>query len=298
MKVKHICLAVAVACTGTTTVHGQEAADGFAPEMKTGVSTKEMQMSESFMISAANPHAAKAGHDVLARGGNAIDAMVATQFMLGLVEPQSSGLGGGAFLVYYDASSGEITTFDGRETAPMAATPRLFQTEAGEKLKFWDAVVGGRSVGTPGTVRLMHETHKALGKLDWASLVQPAMELAEQGFEVSPRLNQLISNDVERLSVHPDTKSYFFDAEGAPHPVGHVLKNSAYAATLQSIAEQGADAFYTGPIAEGIVEKVRNASNPGVLSMADLENYVIKERDPVCVNYRSHDVCGGRFSAR
>ena len=273
-------------------VSAQDVADGFAPEIATGVSTSEMKRASKFMISAANPHAAQAGYDVLERGGNAIDAMVATQFMLGLVEPQSSGLGGGAFLVYYDAADGHLTTYDGRETAPMAARPTLFQDEAGEKLKFWDAVVGGRSVGTPGTVKLMYETHKAHGKLAWSSLLQAAIDLAESGFEVSDRLHQSIANDTERLSVHPDTKAYFFDAEGNPHPVGYVLKNQAYADTLKQIATGGANAFYVGPIALAIVDKVKNAANPGVLSFADLAHYQIHQRDPVCVSYREHNVCG------
>ena len=273
-------------------VSAQDVADGFAPEIATGVSTSEMKRASKFMISAANPHAAQAGYDVLERGGNAIDAMVATQFMLGLVEPQSSGLGGGAFLVYYDAADDHLTTYDGRETAPMAARPTLFQDEAGEKLKFWDAVVGGRSVGTPGTVKLMYETHKAHGKLAWSSLLQAAIDLAESGFEVSDRLHQSIANDTERLSVHPDTKAYFFDAEGNPHPVGYVLKNQAYADTLKQIATGGANAFYVGPIALAIVDKVKNAANPGVLSFADLAHYQIHQRDPVCVSYREHNVCG------
>ena len=273
-------------------VSAQDVADGYAPEIATGVSTKAMITADRFMITAANPHAAQAGHDVLARGGNAIDAMVATQFMLGLVEPQSSGLGGGAFLVYYDAEDDHVTTYDGRETAPMAAKPTLFQDEEGEKLKFWDAVVGGRSVGTPGTVKLMYETHKAHGKLPWPSLVQPAIDLAESGFAVSDRLHQSIANDTERLSVHPDTKAYFFDAEGKPHPVGYVLKNQAYAETLKKIAIGGANAFYVGPIALAIVDKVRNAANPGVLSFADLAHYKVVQRDPVCINYRDYLVCG------
>jgi len=292
MHLRKSTTALALLLTCCTWANAQEAADGFAPEIATGISDTQMVVAEKFMIAAANPHAAEAGHKVLEMGGNAIDAMVATQLMLGLVEPQSSGLGGGAFLVYYDASSDAITTYDGRETAPMAATPRLFQNEQGEKLKWWDAVVGGRSVGTPGTVKLMYETHKRHGSLNWESLVQPAIDLAESGFAVSPRLNKLISNDTERLSIHPDTKAYFFDADGAPHPVGHVLKNQAYADTLKAIAAGGADAFYTGPIAQGIVDKVQNAGNPGVLALADLENYNIKERAPVCVSYREHDVCG------
>ena len=273
-------------------VSAQDVADGYAPEIATGVSTKAMITADRFMITAANPHAAQAGHDVLARGGNAIDAMVATQFILGLVEPQSSGLGGGAFLVYYDAEDDHVTTYDGRETAPMAAKPTLFQDEEGEKLKFWDAVVGGRSVGTPGTVKLMYETHKAHGKLPWPSLVQPAIDLAESGFAVSDRLHQSIANDTERLSVHPDTKAYFFDAEGKPHPVGYVLKNQAYAETLKKIAIGGANAFYVGPIALAIVDKVRNAANPGVLSFTDLAHYKVVQRDPVCINYRDYLVCG------
>lgn len=272
--------------------YAEQTTDGFAPEITTGVSDKVMQTTNEYMIAAANPIAAAAGRDVLARGGNAIDAMVTTQLVLGLVEPQSSGLGGGAFLVYYDAESKAMTTFDGRETAPMAATPRLFQTKDGEKLKFWDAVVGGLSVGTPGTVKLMFDTHQKLGRLDWASLVQPAIDLAEQGFEVSERLHQSIAADTERLSVHPDTKAYFFDESGNALPVGHVLKNQAYADTLKAISANGADAFYSGPIAEALVDKVNSAANPGVLALADLANYKIKEREPVCIEYRSYDVCG------
>lgn len=284
------CIALLLSPIGA--LSAQEAADGFAPEIATGISDSTMSVANDFMVAAANPLAAQAGFDVLERGGNAIDAMVATQLMLGLVEPQSSGLGGGAFLVYYNAADESLTTFDGRETAPMAATPRLFQDEAGEKLQFWDAVVGGLSVGTPGTVKLMFETHKAHGSLSWKSLVQPAIDLAESGFAVSERMHESISNDVERLSVHPDTKAYFFNADGAPLPVGHNLKNQAYADTLKQIAAGGADAFYTGPIAQDIVDKINNAANPGVMSMSDLENYTIKERDPVCVSYRAHDVCG------
>ena len=129
--------------------------------------------------------------------------------------------------MYYDAKADRVTTYDGRETAPMAATPTLFQNDQGEKLKFWDAVVGGRSVGTPGTVKLLSETHKVHGSLSWSTLIQPAIDLAENGFEVSERLNTLIINDIERLSVHPDTKAYFFGDNGSPHPVGHALKNQA-----------------------------------------------------------------------
>lgn len=285
-----IAFALTVCAAGVT--HAQEAADGFAPEIATGISSRTMQTAEKYMIAAANPYAANAGRDVLSQGGNAIDAMVTTQLVLGLVEPQSSGLGGGAFLVYYNAKEDQLTTFDGRETAPMAATPRLFQDDQGEKLEFWDAVVGGLSVGTPGTVKLMYETHKAHGELEWGALVQPAIDLAENGFEVSERLNKLITNDIERLSDNTDTKAYFLGEDGNAHAVGHVLKNQAYANTLKLMATGGADAFYKGPVAQAIVDKIQNAGNPGVLALADLANYDVKEREPVCVNYRAHDVCG------
>lgn len=294
IRMKHRILAAAILLSTipAALVQAQEVADGFAPEIATGISPRTLQSGSKFMVSAANPHAAKAGYDVLARGGNAIDAMVAIQLMLGLVEPQSSGLGGGAFMVYYDAASDQLTTFDGRETAPMASTPTHFQNDSGEKLAFWDAVVGGLSVGTPGTVKLIYETHKLHGKLKWSSLVQPAINLAERGFEVSERLNKMITNDQERLAVHPDTKAYFFGSNGNPHAVGHTLKNQAYADTLKQIAAGGADAFYSGPVAQAIVDKVQNASNPGLLTLTDLSNYDIKEREPVCVTYWAHQVCG------
>lgn len=284
--------ALALTISLTHGAHSQEAADAIAPEMATGISERTATTTKNFLVAAANPHAAKAGHDVLANGGNAIDAMVAVQMMLGLVEPQSSGIGGGAFLVYYDNAGARLTTYDGRETAPMAATPTLFLDDAGEPLKFFDAVVGGRSVGTPGTVKLLYETHKLHGKLPWSGLLQPAIALADLGFEVSPRLNKLITADAERLSKNDESQRYFFSEDGKPHPVGHVLKNPQYADTLRRLADGGADAFYKGPIAASIVETVIDNDNPGVLSPGDLAGYQIKERPPVCILYRTYDVCG------
>ncbi|WP_108819960.1 gamma-glutamyltransferase [Pseudovibrio sp. Alg231-02] len=270
----------------------QEVADSIAPEMASGISDKQMVTAQKFMVVAANPHASKAGFDVLKAGGNAIDAMVAVQLMLGLVEPQSSGIGGGAFLVYYGAEAGELTTYDGRETAPVSATPELFQNENGEPLKFYDAVVGGLSVGTPGTVKLLYDTHAKLGSLPWADLVAPAIKLATDGFEVSPRLNALITNDQERLSRFETTKNYFLPG-GTPLPVGHLLKNPEYAATLTAISQNGADGFYSGDIAKSIVETVQSAKgNPGKLALEDLANYQIKERAAVCAEYRAFEVCG------
>ncbi|MEX3314362.1 gamma-glutamyltransferase [Sulfitobacter sp. PS-8MA] len=246
---------------------------------------------QNWMVAAANPHAVQAGADVLARGGTAADALVAVQAMLGLVEPQSSGLGGGAFLVWYDAATGQVTTLDGRETAPLAATPRLFQDAEGAPLKFFDAVVGGLSVGTPGTPALMAEAHARWGNQDWRDLLTPAAELAEAGFTVSPRLAELVAGDVARLGRAPDTAAYFLPG-GAPIEAGAVLRNPAYAETLRIFAEEGPDAFYGGEIGKQIVAAVQGADQPGVLSDMDLAIYQVKERAAVCAPYRGHEVCG------
>ncbi|MFC6491144.1 gamma-glutamyltransferase, partial [Nitratireductor sp. GCM10026969] len=248
---------------------------------------------ERQMVAAANPLAAQAGLEVLREGGSAADALVAVQTVLGLVEPQSSGIGGGGFLVWYDAESGEVTTFDGRETAPMAASSELFLDESGEPLAFFDAVIGGRSVGTPGVVRLMETVHRRYGKLEWSGLLQPAIDLAEDGFEVSPRLNTLIANDRGKLDQEEPARSYFYDEAGAPLAVGTRLENPEYAEALRAIAEGGADAFYTGEIARAIVAAVReHPTNPGLLSMEDLAAYEAKERPAVCAPYGGYDVCG------
>ncbi|MEP1765565.1 MAG: gamma-glutamyltransferase [Sulfitobacter sp.] len=266
-----------------------------SPDVAAALTAKERGVAvvaNEWMISAANPHAVKAGADVLAAGGTAADALVAVQVMLGLVEPQSSGLGGGAFLVWYDAALGKLTTFDGRETAPLAATPQLFQDASGEPMRFFDAVVGGRSVGTPGTPALLAQVHERYGTQEWASLLAPAVDLAEGGFSVSPRLAQLVSADAERLASSPDTAAYFLP-EGQPIEAGETLVNPPYARTLRLLAEQGIDAFYTGDIAEDIVAAVQGAAgNPGVLSEVDLAIYRVKERPAVCATYRAHEVCG------
>ncbi|WP_069300931.1 gamma-glutamyltransferase [Neptunicoccus sediminis] len=247
---------------------------------------------ENWMISAANPHAAEAGAAVLRAGGTAADAMVTVQAVLGLVEPQSSGLGGGAFLVWYDAASGKVTTLDGREAAPLAATPTLFQDDSGAPLKFFDAVVGGRSVGVPATPALMEAAHKRWGNRPWAELLAPARDLAREGFTVSPRLADSVAADPERLGRWQTTRDYFLP-NGTPLRSGDRLKNPAYAATLEAMADRGADVFYTGPLAQEIVATVQGATgNPGVLSLVDLAIYRVKERAPVCAAYRAYEVCG------
>jgi len=277
----------------TSITLAQNIADSVAPEFSSGVTKKSLVKANSQMVSSANPYASEAGDKILQQGGNAIDAMVTIQTVLGLVEPQSSGLGGGAFLVYYDADRKKLTTFDGRETAPLTATPDMFLDDKGQPLGFFDAVVGGRSVGTPGTVKLLHETHKKYGKLSWAEVLQPAITLAEKGFELSPRLNALITRSAESLYKYQPTRDYFLSEEGVPLFVGTIVTNKPYAETLKAIAKNGADAFYKGDIAKRIVNTIQNAEgNPGRLSLEDLASYKIIEREPVCYRYRDHNVCG------
>lgn len=288
-----ILLVFAVFFAGTIQGVAQQTADSVAPEISSGVSDRKLVTAKTQMVVAANPLASQAGLEILKRGGNAIDAMVAVQLVLGLVEPQSSGLGGGAFLVYHDAAANRLTTFDGRETAPKAATQDMFLGADGQPLFFFDAVVGGLSVGTPGTVKLLHEVHTKHGTLDWASLFEPAITLAENGFEVSPRLNALVTASAETLFRFPETRAYFLTEEAVPLPVGTIVRNREYAATLKAIADGGADAFYKGEIAARIVDRVQNAQgNPGRLTLEDLAAYEIVEREPVCYRYRDHDVCG------
>jgi gamma-glutamyltranspeptidase/glutathione hydrolase len=243
------------------------------------------------MIVAAEPLAAEAGREMLRQGGSAADAAIATELVLGLVEPQSSGLGGGAFLVYWDAKTRSLSTFDGREAAPAAAKPDRFMRD-GKPMSFETAVLSGLSVGVPGLLRTLEAVHRKYGKLPWATLFQPAIKLAENGFPVSQRLNVLLTKSrAENFS--PAAQAYFFDEAGEPPGKGELLKNSAYAATLKLIAEKGADAFYTGPVAEAIVKAVGEASSiPGDMTTADLAGYAAKERDPVCVDYRARRVCG------
>ncbi|MDA9856293.1 gamma-glutamyltransferase [Paracoccaceae bacterium] len=294
----------------TTCLNAQQASDQVMPETDTELAVnfeailtevaKSLEakakgdpvFAKNWMVSVANPHAAAAGARVLSEGGTAADAMVAVQAVLGLVEPQSSGIGGGAFLVWYDSKSGEITTLDGRETAPLAATPRLFQNENGERLKFWDAVVGGRSVGVPGTPALMEAAHKKWGQNSWNSLFSEAIDLADNGFAVSPRLAALVARDAERLGRFSDTADYFFPNE-QPLVEGHLLTNPAYADLMRRMAKDGAEVIYSGDIARAIIDTVRGADkNPGVLSLTDLQIYKVKERPAVCAPFRGYQVCG------
>lgn len=289
----NILVATLFALSSFAQAPAQQISDAVAPEFASGNTVKQLVHSKSWMVSAANEHASKAGAQIIKDGGNAIDAMVAVQLVLGLVEPQSSGLGGGAFLVYWDAAKQHLTTFDGRETAPSIVDGNLFLDENGKRMQFFDAVVGGRSVGTPGTVKLLETVHKKHGALPWKQLFQPAIKLAKSGFKISPRLNALITRSAQSLFSQSATREYFFSEEGVPIFVGTRVKNLPYAQTLEAIANNGSQAFYSGEIARDIVKTVNSApDNPGFLSLLDLSNYKIVERNPVCVNYREYDVCG------
>ena len=263
------------------------------PEGGSGWTDKPGWATEKFAVAAANPLATDAGYQVLKAGGNAIDAAVAVQMVLSLVEPQSSGIGGGAFLLH--SSGRELVAWDGRETAPAAATEKLFIGADGKPMPFYDGVVGGRSVGVPGTVRMLEQAHRAHGRLPWAQLIQPAIQLAEQGFQVSPRLATMLANE-KHLIKDPVAAKYFYDAAGKPWPVGHVLKNPELAEVLRGIAARGSAALLQGPVAQAIVDKVTRHANPGKLTLADLANYQPKRRAPLCHDLaaagKTVEVCG------
>ena len=247
---------------------------------------------KKFILATAHPAATGAGLAILRAGGSAVDAAVAVQMVLTLVEPQSSGIGGGAFLVYYDAATKNVTTWDGRETAPAAAAPNLFLAPAGMPLPFHDAVLGGRSVGVPGALRMLEAAHKAHGKLPWADLLVTAIQLSAQGFPVSPRLAATIAWDAERLKRHPSTRGYFLRPDGTPLPAGATLANPALAETLRAIATDGGNALHRGPIAAEIATTVRADANPGLMTTDDLAAYQPKQRKPVCGTYRGNRICG------
>lgn len=260
-----------------------EAASGFVP--KPGVQAGR------FIVATAHPLATDAGHAILKAGGSAVDAAIAVQMVLTLVEPQSSGIGGGLFLVHHDGR--DVHAIDGRETAPLEATPDLF-LDQGRPLTFMQGVVGGRSVGTPGAVRALALAHRRHGKLPWRDLFKPAIQLAESGFPVPQRLAALLREDsAAALRLDPDAAAHFFEPDGSPKAAGARLHNPALAAVLRDLAQRGEAAFYDGPLAQAIVDKVRgHASNPGRLARADLTRYQAIEREPLCFDYKAWRICG------
>ncbi len=281
--------ALSLALLGSTAL-AQEAVQ---PEETTAVAQNSSVTATSYMVSAANPIAAQVGRDILAAGGSAADAAVAVQIMLNLVEPQSSGIGGGAFLLYWDASENKLLTLDGREKAPLAATPEYWFGPDGEPVGWWDAVVGGRSVGVPGTLKLLEDMHRDHGITPWADLFTATIDLAEEGFEISPRLADAIAGAQDRkLDIFEPTKSYFFDEAGTPKTAGTLLKNPEFAKTLRDIAANGSEPFYHGEIGAALIEATQTDVNPGILTSEDLAAYTVVDRSPVCQEYRGLDVCG------
>ncbi len=272
-----------------TTVPDKET---IAPESGTGFLPRAGATGSRSMVVAPTPQAAQAGRWVLSQGGTAADAAIAMALNLTLTEPHASGIGGGAFLLHHDPQTQAVNAYDGRETAPAAARPTQFQDENGKPLRFFDAVVGGLSVGTPGAIRLYELVHKKHGGLPWATLFQPTIELAKRGFPMSARLHAHIAKD-PWLSQDPTARGYFYQTDGTPKAVGTLLKNPALAHTLQVIAQQGATAFYTGEIAARIVQTVQKAHRrPGHLAVDDLAGYQAKERPVLCRPYRQWRICG------
>jgi gamma-glutamyltranspeptidase / glutathione hydrolase len=287
MKINSMLFVLALTAAGAQ-------AQNQAPEPPSGNVQKRAVAFKQQGIAAANPLAVEAGFAMLKQGGSAVDAAIAAQLVLGLVEPQSSGIGGGAFVLVHDAKAKKLRAYDGRETAPAAAKPERFIAADGLPMKFSDAVVSGKSIGTPGTVALIETMHKQHGKLPWKTLFKPAIELAEQGFPVSPRLHTVLKVD-RFLKDDATARAYFFNAAGEPWPVGHALKNPAYAATLTAIANGGANAFYRGDIADAVVGAARSdtdAAKRGDLTQTDLAHYQVVTREPVCAKYRGRNVCG------
>jgi gamma-glutamyltranspeptidase/glutathione hydrolase len=236
--------------------------------------------------------AAEAGLAVLREGGTALDAAIAAAVMLTLVEPQSSGIGGGGLMLHFGAADRRIEAWDGRETAPALASPDQFRRPDGQPMPFVAAMESGRSVGVPGLLRMLEHAHRRHGRLPWARLMAPTMQAAEAGFPVPARMAAAVGGAVAALRRDPAGAAYFLDAGGNPWPPGHVLRNIALASTLRAVAAEGADALHTGPIAAEIVAAVQGHPNPGTLSLADLANYVPRLRAVVCMPYRARQVCG------
>ncbi|KQU03329.1 gamma-glutamyltransferase [Rhodococcus sp. Leaf7] len=279
-------------------------ADG-APEVATGYrSGMTAVRTATYAVSTANPVSTEAACEVLRDGGTAADALVAAQTVLGLVEPQSSGLGGGAFLLYYDAESKNLQAYDGRETAPASATENYLRfvddaaapgAPANLSAPLPDARGSGRSIGVPGVVRMLDDVHRDYGDKDWKSLFDPAITLSDNGFEISPRMASSIADSAQKLALDPASAAYFLEPDGAPKAVGTVLTNPAMAKTLGAIATDGADAFYTGTIARSIVDATADTTGgrtPGRITLDDLAAYEARERDAICTPYRDNDICG------
>jgi gamma-glutamyltranspeptidase/glutathione hydrolase len=284
------CLALVVALAAALAglagaTHGAE-----LPRAQTGDAHGKPAHATTFMVAAANPYAVEAGLEMLRAGGSAADAALAVQLVLNLVEPQSSGIGGGAFMLSFESATHRLTTYDGREAAPGAARPERFLVD-GKPRSFKEAVFGGLSVGVPGTLRALEAVHRRLGRLPWARAFEAAIRLAEDGFRVSPRLSQELG-EIGADGFAPAARRYFFDGAGSPRPAGYLLRNPQFAASLRALAAEGASAFYSGAVAEAIVAAVAGAPNhAGDMTLSDLAGYRAKERPPLCFEYRELRIC-------
>ena len=275
---------------------GTPGANG-APEIATGFASKKTAFSRSFMVVAANPLATKAGCDVLKKGGTAIDAAIATQMVLNIVEPQSSGIGGGAFMLAYDRRSGTVTAYDGRETAPAAATENYLRwiSNSQQTTPLPNARSSGRSIGTPGVLHMLDTAHRDGGRLTWKELFDPAIKIATEGFRISPRMSASIAGSATSLVRDPQARAYFLNADNSAKAAGTLLTSPALATTFATIANGGIAAFYGGALAQDIVDEIADTTGgitPGVTTLADLAAYRSIKRTAICGTYRSVWVCG------
>lgn len=288
MRIDHLISGLALGMLLSLTATAAE-----QPEKTFGTQSATTVVRDSYMVTSAHPLATEVGKRVLSAGGHAADAAVAVQFMLNLVEPQSSGIGGGAFAVYRDAATGAVTTFDGRERAPMAATESLFLDESGERLGWWEAVIGGRSVGVPGTLALLETMHTRFGNTPWAELLAPTEKTARDGFTVTERMAQSIAWGADKeLGKYEATRALFFKQDGTPYAAGDTLTNPTFANTVALLARDGTAPFYSGALGKALVETVGNNDNPGGMTLEDLSGYSVIERPAVCAPYRGYSVCG------
>jgi len=288
-----ITLALLSACTTQLTAKAWRYSVPEQPEAASGNTDKPGWAYSKQAVAAANPLATDAGHQILRAGGSALDAAIAVQLVLGLVEPQSSGIGGGAFLLHFDGQ--KVTAHDGRETAPAGAKSDMFVGDNGKPLPSDEAVLSGHSVGVPGALRMLEAAHRQHGALPWAQLIEPAIALAEQGFKVSPRLHTLLQAD-HHLKKDPLALRFFYNAQGQAWPIGHVLRNPEYAHVLRRIATEGSRALHEGPVAQAIVKRTQTAPRPGTLSLQDLAGYQPRVREALCFDHtaqsRAYRICG------
>lgn len=262
------------------------------PEPATGFQDKTIVHAKEYMVVSGNPLASEAGAEMLRQGGNAVDAAIAVQMVLNVVEPQSSGIGGGGFMMYYDKAGKHITAYDGRETAPAAATEDMFLNKQGKPMAYFDALKGGLSVGTPGVLKMLELAHKEQGKLPWNLLFQPAIVIAENGFPLSTRVRETIGT-TPYISYSPEAKALFFTSRNNIKPVGSLIQNPALAKTFRLIAKEGAGAFYHGKLAKAIVGEVQSDKlHPGRLTTRDLAAYQVVKREALCDSYHHYRICG------